>query len=368
MNAVNKDSCNWYGRGLGHPRLVKVLAEEYAESFGRNLAPMKEVMTTIGAYEAIYCAVTAFVNEGDEVIVIDPCFDCYASDVKLCGGSLVRVPLRASDNALNSKDWAIDPTEFEAAFTSKTKALIINTPSNPVGKMFSRTELEYIASVCIKHDILCISDEVYDKVVFDGNEHVRIASLPGMWERTITCQSAGKTFGVTGWRIGWAFGDSFLIEQMFKVCVCTTFTAPTLLQEAIAEMYEHEQQHLGTDESYFTWFPRKLNDNLKKLADAFSSVGMRPVHPDGGYFMLIDISDMNWDFGDKASGRGHDVDVVKWLTREYKLATIPTSVFYGEEWKHLGTDYIRVCLAKQDKTIDKAIEIIKTIKKGCAVV
>ena len=184
-----------------------------------------------------------------------------------------------------------------------------------------------------------------------------------MWERTLTIGSAGKTFSVTGWKIGWALGPANLISQLQHVSSCSTFTAPTLLQEAVAGAFEYERGVAKTDEAYFKWLPGKLQQNCQMLADAFSDIGCTPVWPDGGYFMLVDTANMGWDFTAQNTGRCYDVDCVKWLTREFKLATIPISVFYGDQNRHLAAKYIRVCCAKSDETIEKACNIIRSLKK-----
>ena len=184
-----------------------------------------------------------------------------------------------------------------------------------------------------------------------------------MWERCITVGSAGKTFSVTGWKVGWALGPNHLISQLQHVHSCSTFSAPTLLQEAVAGAFAHERSLANTDNSYFTWLSAKLEDNCRKLAAAFSDVGCVPVWPDGGYFMLVDTSPMDWDFTEDHTGRWYDVDCVKWLTSEFKLATIPISVFYGNKNRHLSAKYIRVCCAKSDDTINTACQIIRALKK-----
>ena len=183
-----------------------------------------------------------------------------------------------------------------------------------------------------------------------------------MWERCITVGSAGKTFSVTGWKVGWALGPANLIKQLQHVHSCSTFSAPTLLQEAVAGALSYERSIADTDAAYFKWLPAKLEENCRKLAEAFSDVGCVPVWPDGGYFMLVDTSPMDWDFSDLNTGRWYDVDCVKWLTKEFKLATIPISVFYGDKNKHLSAKYIRVCCAKSDQTIDTACTIIRSLK------
>lgn len=158
-------------------------------------------------------------------------------------------------------------------------------------------------------------------------------------------------------------GAEPLITQLNHITSCTTFTAPTLLQEAVAGAFAHERALSASPDSYFTWLSRTLQSNCRALADAFSDIGCVPVWPDGGYFMLVDTSGMGWEFTEMATGREYDVDCVKWLTREFKLATIPISVFYGDANKHLAAKYIRVCCAKSDNTIKKACEIIRSLKK-----
>lgn len=232
---------NQYTRSFGHPRLVRALRDYYKEfrGFEELREPNEQILVSVGAYEALFTSIMAFVNPGDEVIIIDPAFDAYAPIVSMAQGKSVFVPLRVSQQSQNSSrlssaDFAIDMQEFESKITNRTRLLVLNTPNNPLGKMYSPRELEQLADLCRKHNILVISDEVYEQMYYSPNEHLSIAKLPGMWERTITVGSAGKTFSVTGWKIGWALGPKELIRYVQLIHQNAIYTVATPLQEAIA--------------------------------------------------------------------------------------------------------------------------------------
>lgn len=231
-----------YTRSFGHPRLVRALVRYYREfrSFDQLIEPNEQALITVGAYEALFTAIMAFVNPGDEVLIVDPAFDAYAPMVELAQGKSVYIPLRqmnsskGGDGSISSATFALDMRELESKITNRTRVLVLNTPNNPLGKMYSREELEQLASLCIKHNILVLADEVYEQMYYAPESHLSIASLPGMWERTITIGSAGKTFSVTGWKIGWALGPRHLIRYLQLVHQTAVYTVATPLQEAIA--------------------------------------------------------------------------------------------------------------------------------------
>ena len=221
---------NQYTRPAGHPALVEVLAQRYSRHFGRSLDALSEVTVTVGASQALYLTLQALVNPGDEVLLLEPAFDLYYGQVKLTGASVVPVAL-AFDDGIG--EWRLDAAALDAAVTPRTKLLIFNSPHNPTGKVFSRGEMEAIAAVVARHPhLLVISDEVYKYIVHSGGEHIHFASLPGMFERTVTLSSAGKTFSITGWQNGWCIGPEQLIMPIQRLLPYVQFCAPTPMQQA----------------------------------------------------------------------------------------------------------------------------------------
>ena len=196
------------------------------------------------------------------------------------------------DGVISSGDWKLDPDELKNVFNAKTKAIIFNNPNNPLGKVFSSEEISEICNLCCEHDVLMISDDVYEHMVFDNHEMLRVATYPGMWERTISIGSAGKTFSVTGWKLGWAYGPSHLIQNCGVVHQNCVYACPTPLQEAVARGFEKEIDRLGQDESYFKSISVDLKGKRDFLAEVLNDVGMNPVIPEGGYFMMADWSSL----------------------------------------------------------------------------
>jgi len=356
-----------YTRGFGHPRLVSAIAALYSKLLGidHSINPTTEVLVTDGAYEALFTAILGHVNPGDEVIIIEPYFDCYEPMVKLAGGTPVFISLKPDKKGtVSSADWKLDKEELKKVFTSKTKAIIFNNPNNPLGKVFSMEEIQEICNLCIANDVLMISDDVYEHMVFDANKMVRVASLPGMWDRTITIGSAGKTFSVTGWKLGWAYGPAHLIKNCGVVHQNCVYACPTPIQEAVARGFEKEMGRLESEECYFRSISKDLASKRDFCVEMLEEVGMHPVVPEGGYFIMADWSSLT-DRIDLSSETDpqRDYRFVKWLTKNRGLQGIPPSAFFCQEHKSIGEDYIRFCFIKHQDSLLKARDILTAWRK-----
>ena len=329
-----RDDRNQYAPSAGLPRLRRALADDWSRVApgAPAIDPDTEVTVGSGATELLHDAILATIDPGDEVIVFEPSYDAYGPNIVMAGGVPRPVPLLPPD-------WRFDPSALGAAFGPRTRALILNTPHNPTGKVFRRDELELIASLCARHDVLIVSDEVYAEIVFDAR-HLPIAALPGTFERTITIGSMGKTFSVTGWKVGWALAPAPLSAAVRAVHQFVTFTNSAPFQEALADVLPIAAQD-GT-------YARLRADYRRRrdlLAGILEGAGLAPLPIAGAYFLLTDVGKL---------GDDSDVDFCRRLISEIGVAAIPTSVFYADP--DSAPPLARFCFAKRDETLRAAAE------------
>lgn len=328
---------NQYPPGRGSADLRLAICEHQQRFWGLSYDADTEVLVTMGATEALAGALLGTLNPGDEVIVFEPLFDTYAGCIALAGATLVPVTLRPSP----SGRYEFDVAEFHKAFSSRTRAILLNTPHNPTGTVFTREELQVVADAAQKHDVFVISDEVYEHLVFTGATHIPIASLPGMKERTITISSGGKSFNTTGWKIGWACAPATLINATLMAKQLFTFAGGTPFQAAIAT-------GLRLPDSYFTHLAADLEHKRNLLNAALQSARLRPITPEGTYFITCDIRERHPD--------GDGMAFCRSLPEQCGIVAIPASVLYDPRHEQEGRHLVRFAFCKQLDTINAAAE------------
>jgi N-succinyldiaminopimelate aminotransferase len=321
---------NQYPPGIGVPELRQAVAAHQRRFYQLAYDPDTEVLITAGATEAIASALLALVDRDDEVVIFEPYYDSYAAGIALAGGRHRSVRL-----AREGSQWTFDPIELERAITARTKVILLNTPHNPTGKVFSRAELEIIAAAAQRHDLTVISDEVYEHLIFDG-EHIPIATLPGMRERTLTISSAGKTFSVTGWKIGWVCAPARLVAAVRGVKQFLTYVSGGPFQAPLA-------QALALPDSYFQGAAGQLRRQRDQLCDGLTALGLDVIVPSATYFATVEIATDARDF-------------CRRLPREHRVVAIPSSVFYDP---HDATDsasrYVRFAFCKRPEVLTEAL-------------
>eukprot|EP01117_Protostelium_nocturnum_P001384 TRINITY_DN1169_c0_g1_i1.p1 TRINITY_DN1169_c0_g1~~TRINITY_DN1169_c0_g1_i1.p1 ORF type:complete len:356 (-),score=120.21 TRINITY_DN1169_c0_g1_i1:13-1080(-) len=339
---------------MGHLRLTNALSEFYSPKLNRKIDPMKEILVTMGATEALYVSITALINPGDEVLLIEPFYDTYPINTVLAGGVPRFVPLRFQSNGKDSAgSYHLDLKELESLINEKTKVLIINTPQNIPGKVYTKQELESIAELAKKHNLYVISDEVYEPMVYDDSVHLSIASLPGMADRTITIGSAGKSFSVTGWKTGWVIASPTLTEALWMVHQNVAFSGNTPAQEAIAVGFE--KINSGEQKDYFKNMAEEFKGRRDLLCQLLKDAGLRPIVPEGSYFVLADYSSVDKSLYFKEDdSKSQDYQFARWLLTDIGVAAIPPSVFYSKEHSHLVENLTRFCFCKKEETIREA--------------
>uniref|UniRef100_A0A183FSP5 Aminotran_1_2 domain-containing protein n=1 Tax=Heligmosomoides polygyrus TaxID=6339 RepID=A0A183FSP5_HELPZ len=326
--AAHPEKTAWhqYTRGFGHLRLVNALARLYGGLYNREINANEQILVTVGAYLGLYYAFMGFVNHGDEVLIIDPAYDSYDPQVRMAGGVPVHYPMEVPDHAKSSSDFRIDLAKLRAKCSKKTKVLVLNNPNNPTGKLYTQEELMGIAEIVRDFNLIVIADEVYEWHVWD-KKMIRFATLPGMFERTISIGSAGKAFSVTGWKLGWCIGPNHLmmpIKMMHQNCI---FTCSTPTQEALACAFEKELVYTflrlelfksDPKSSYLlNGLPNELRTKCEKMCNMLSEAGFEPVRPDAGYFIVASFKNIDGPFKKPDSTKDPlDFRFVRWLCKE----------------------------------------------------
>ena len=331
VQAAQARQYNQYAPGPGTASLRQAIVYHAAHFYDIEIDPAKGVVVTSGATEGIFSAILGLVDPGDEVIVIEPFYDSYVPNILMANAIPVCVPL-------HPPTWTFDPDELRSAFSKKTRALILNTPQNPSGRVFTRQELTMIAELCIEHDVTVIADEVYEHLIFASARHIPIATLPDMFERTVTVSSAGKLFSATGWKVGWVYGPPDLIAGVAGAHQFVTFAVHHPSQEAIAYA-------LNLSDTYYESFQTMYEKKRQLMLTALDAGGLKSFTPEGTYFVMADYSGV-FD--------GTPLEFTRYLTKDIGVACIPPESFYSQEHAHIGHGYVRFAFCKSDEMLQQA--------------
>ncbi|MGD9683220.1 MAG: pyridoxal phosphate-dependent aminotransferase [Candidatus Obscuribacterales bacterium] len=334
------DDINQYAITWGDRSFRQAIAAKAAAYPGITVDPERHITVTCGATEAMVAAMLALVDPDEEVIVFEPFYENYGPDAILSGA-------RPRYVKLNPPDWSFDEEELKKAFNDKTRAIIINTPHNPTGKVFTREELTFIASLCQKFGVLAFTDEIYEHILYDGHEHVAMAALPGMENLTVTINSLSKTYSVTGWRVGWAIAHEDLTLPIRKVHDFLTVGAPAPLQRA-------GTCAVSLPRTFYEHLAREYETRRETMLGILDEVGIPYFKPQGAYYAFCDISSF---------GYRDDLAMTKYLVKDIGVAVVPGSSFFGEK-EGPGRKYIRFCFSRQEETLKEARTRLLKMKEG----
>jgi aspartate/methionine/tyrosine aminotransferase len=326
--AIEEDR-NQYPITWGERELREAIAEKYQELYGMTVAPEGNVCVTCGSTEAMIASLLAVLDPGDEVVIFEPFYENYGPDTILAGATPRLVPLRPPD-------WTFDPEELAAAFNDRTRGIVLNTPNNPTGKVFTPEELEEIAGLCQRWDVIAFTDEIYEHITYDGARHVPIATIAGMEDRTVTISALSKTYSVTGWRVGWTVAPADLIKAIRTVHDFLTVGAPTPLQHAGAAA-------LRLPEDYYHRIAKEYAERRALILDILEETRFKPQPPQGAYYVMADISHLDFE---------NDVQAAQHLVREAGVAVVPGSSFFSRP--ELGAHTVRFSFCKRLETLEEA--------------
>ncbi|MCJ1411091.1 hypothetical protein MMC19_005179 [Ptychographa xylographoides] len=363
--ALNKVECNQYSPTKGRPRLKKALADAYSPFFGRTLNPDTEVTITTGANEGMLSAFMGFIEPGDEVIIFEPFFDQYISNIEMPGGTVRYVPLQppkdGATRTSSAADWTIDLDALEKAINPKTRMIVLNTPHNPIGKVFSRSELQAIGDLCVAHNIIILSDEVYDRLYYVP--FTRMATLsPEIAKLTLTVGSGGKNFYCTGWRVGWLIGPENLIKYVSAAHTRICYSSVSPLQEAVAVGFEEADK-----EGFWEASKKEMKGKMDRFNEVFDELGLPYSDPEGGYFVLVNMRNVHlpadYTFPPHVASRPRDFKLSWFLIMELGVAAIPPTEFYTDRNAHMAEDYLRFAICKDDNVLEQAKERLRGLKR-----
>jgi aminotransferase len=335
-NAI-ADDVNQYAVTWGAKPFRDAIAGKYRRTYGLEFDPEREIAVCCGATEGMIATMLAVIDPGDEVVLFEPFYENYGPDTQLCGAATRYVSLRAPD-------WSFDRDELRRAFTPRTKAIILNSPNNPTGKVFTRAELEFVAGLCQEFDALAITDEIYEHILYDGAVHIPIISLPGMRDRSILVNSMSKTYSVTGWRVGWVLAAPDLTDSIRKVHDFLTVGAAAPLQQAGVMALA-----MGTD--YYEHLSTEYCGRRDHMVTSLESAGFRCFVPKGAYYVMTDVSGL---------GFADDVAFVRHLIENLGVAAVPGSSFYATPGG--GSQQVRFCFCKKLETLEKARAQLQKLK------
>ncbi|MFF9771264.1 pyridoxal phosphate-dependent aminotransferase [Streptomyces sp. NPDC014636] len=336
VRALRDGRGNQYPPGPGIPELRTAIAAHQQRRYGLAYDPDTEVLVTAGATEAIAASLLALVEPGDEVVALEPYYDSYAASIAMAGGRRVPVTLRPHEGS-----FRLDLDELRGAVTDRTRLLLINTPHNPTGTVLTRPELAAIAELAVERDLLVVTDEVYEHLVFDGAEHLPLASFPGMRERTVSIGSAGKTYSFTGWKVGWVTGSPELVGAVRAVKQFLTYVSSGPFQYAVAEA-------LALPDSYFEEFRRSMQDRRDILAEGLTAAGFEVFRPAGTYFITTDIRPL---------GEKDGFAFCRALPERAGVVAIPNAVFYDD--REAGAPFVRFAFCKREEVLRQAAERLR---------
>ncbi|MBD3186820.1 aminotransferase class I/II-fold pyridoxal phosphate-dependent enzyme [Candidatus Bathyarchaeota archaeon] len=339
IEAIKRD-INQYSITWGSQSLREAIGRKVSWYNNLEIDPERMVTVTCGATEAMIASLKAVINPGDEVIIFEPFYENYGPDCLLSGANPRYV-------SLHPPSWDFHLDELERVFTENTKAIIINTPNNPTGKVFSRKELEQVINLCLQHDCIAITDEIYEHIIYDGQEHVSIASLPEMHDHSITINSISKTYSLTGWRVGWTLACEEITAEIKKVHDFLTVGAPAPLQEGAARA-------LAMEQGYYDWLSAFYSKARETIFNAIDAAGLHPIQPRGAYYIMCDCKEYM-----SSKALHSSMDLAMNLLEEVGIATVPGESFFSRDGK--GKSMTRFCFCKKEETLNRAVELLERL-------